>query len=58
MLISTNISSINSASTITGRTAIIIVVITVSIIITVIINSIGIVTRKTIRIIIIIRKVI
>lgn len=54
MLISTIIKSIDSASTITGSTA---VIIAVSIIITVSINSIGIVTRKSIRIIMLIMKV-
>lgn len=57
MLISTNIISINSASTVAGRSAVIVVIITVSIIISVIINSTGIVTRKTIRTIMIIMKV-
>lgn len=51
MLISTIIKSMNSASTTTGSTTIIIIIISVSIIIRLFINSIGIVTRKTIRII-------
>lgn len=47
MLISTIISSINSAGTV-------IIIIIISVIITVIINSIGIVTKKTIRILIVV----
>lgn len=51
MLISTIISSINSAGTV-------IIIIIISVIITVIINSIGIVTKKTIRILIVVIKVV